>query len=301
MLISGTNFVTGEAAGKVRTRAPLSASRDVLEEISPNGIEPNSSDADSEVPFPFSGISATLPLMKLEIVLLATTFLVLPLHGQLDRTERKSLLNTDPEVVYLEETLGQPLKLHVIKEAPVFSDREGNNRLGVLRSDQDVTVEAITDKIYRVRGKGARYGIAGWVAPWAFSSKDPDFVENLKDLYKRQIQVQKLVAAHDVAVGMTLGEVSLSRGKPTKTSVRKEAAGQSGRWEYIDFEDVRNYVTEIDRSTGQAYRRLVSVTRVEKGKTAVEFKDDVVTAVEESANNRGGDTRIIVPPLVFRW
>ena len=45
----------------------------------------------------------------------------------------------------------------------------------------------------------------------------------------------------------------------------------------------------------------MSVTRVEKGKTAVEFADDVVTAVEESENSQGGEARIIVPPLVFHW
>ena len=65
--------------------------------------------------------------------------------------------------------------------------------------------------------------------------------------------------------------------------------------------DFENYATEIDRTTGQTYRRLVSVTRVEKGKTGVEFENDVVTAVEESEDRQGGNVRIIVPPLFFRW
>jgi hypothetical protein len=64
---------------------------------------------------------------------------------------------------------------------------------------------------------------------------------------------------------------------------------------------VKNYATEIDRSTGIAYRRLVSVTRVETGKTRVEFKNDAVTAIEESEDNQGSNVRIIVPPLVFGW
>ena len=100
---------------------------------------------------------------------------------------------------------------------------------------------------------------------------------------------------------MTLDEVTLSRGKPTKTSLRKTATGQSGRWDFIEYEDIKNYATEIDRTTGQTYRRLVSVTRVEKGKTGVEFENDVVTAVEESEDHQGGNVRIIVPPVFFRW
>jgi hypothetical protein len=65
------------------------------------------------------------------------------------------------------------------------------------------------------------------VAPWAFSSKDPQFVFHLKELYERQIQVQETDRQDkQIAVGMTLDEVSLSRGKPTKTSLRKTEKGQ---------------------------------------------------------------------------
>jgi hypothetical protein len=239
--------------------------------------------------------------MRLEILALSTVFALLTMPSQAQRDERRSLLESDPAVVYLSQTLPKPIKLKVIKEAPVYSDKEGNNRLGFLKADQTVQLEAITDKAYRVRGKGTHDGIAGWVAPWAFSSTDPDFVENLKSLYTRQIQVQQLIADQRIAVGMTLDEVNLSRGKPTKTSIRRTADGQSGSWEYIEYDDVNNYVTEIDRSTGIAYRRLVSVTRVETGKTRVEFRNDAVTAIEESEDKQGGNVRIIVPPLVFGW
>ncbi len=239
--------------------------------------------------------------MKPAILAILAACWVLPLQAQTKRPERKSLLDSDPSVVYLDQTLKRPINLKVIKEAPVFSDKEGNNRLGTLKADQSVRLEAITDRIYRVRGQGTRDGIAGWVAPWAFTSTDPDFVANLKLLYTRQIQVQGLIAAKKIAVGMTLDEVALSQGKPTKTSSRKTATGQSGRWEFIQYEDVQNFVTEIDRTTGQAYRRLVSVTRVEKSKTAVDFENDVVTAIEESEDHQGGNVQIIVPPLIFHW
>ncbi len=238
--------------------------------------------------------------MKLEIFALLTALFMMPLSGQIQRQERRSLLDSDPNVVYLDRTITKPIELKVIKEAPVFSDREGRQRLGTLRADQTVRLEAITDKIYRVRGQGLRHGISGWVAPWAFSSTDPDFVANLKLLYERQIQVQSLIAANQVAVGMTLEEVALSRGRPTKTSLRKTATGQSGTWEFIDFEDVKNYTTVID-SRGNAYRQLASITRVERGKTVVEFENDIVSAVVESEDRGAGNVKIIVPPLIFRW
>ena len=239
--------------------------------------------------------------MKPEMFALVAALLVTPLAAEPKHTERKSLLDSDPDVVYLEQTLKKPIDLKVLKEAPVFSDKEGQHRLGTLKAEQIVRLEAITDKIYRVRGQGTRDGISGWVAPWAFSSPDPDFVANFKLLYERQIQVQKLIAAKEAAVGMTLDEIALAKGKPTKTSVRKTGTGQSGRWEFIDYEEIKHYTTTIDPQTGAAYRRLAFVTQEEKSKTAVEFENDIVTAVEESEDHKGGNVHIIVPPLLFRW
>ncbi|MCX8495740.1 MAG: hypothetical protein ORN51_06105 [Akkermansiaceae bacterium] len=239
--------------------------------------------------------------MQLGHFAIIAAVLVVPLRGEIKRVERKSLLDSDPTVVYLDQTLKKSIDLQVVKDAPVFSDKEGKQRLGILKGNQTVRLEAITDKIYRVRGQGTRDGIAGWAAPWAFSSTDPEFVAHLKSLYDRQIQIQNLIAKNQVAIGMTLEEVTLSKGKPTKTTTRKTATGESGRWDFIEYEDVKNYVTEVDRATGNTYRRLVSVTRVEKSKSFVEFENDVVTALEESEDHQAAKSRIVVPPLIFQW
>lgn len=238
--------------------------------------------------------------MKLAIPLLMLA-LVIPSTAEIKRQERRSLLDSEPDVVYLERSLGKPLELKVIKEAAVFSDKEGKHRLGTLKADQTVNLEAVTDKIYRVRGQGTHGGIAGWVAPWAFASKDPQFVVHLKEFYDRQIQVQELINAKQVAVGMKLEEVSQARGKPTKTTVRKTEKGESGKWEYIDYDQVKHYITRVDSATGQVYRQLSHIEQVEKGRTSVEFGDGIVTAVEESEDRQGGNVRIVVPPLVFGW
>ena len=247
---------------------------------------------------PFFRNPAIFHRMKLGMPLLISVVLILPLSAQVART---SLLDSDPEVVYLDRTLEKPIDLKVIKEAPVYSDKEGKHRLGFLKADQTVRLEAITDKVYRIRSKSLRDGIAGWVAPWAFSSNDPEFVAHFKELYERQIQVQALIAAKQLAVGMTLDEVAQSRGKATQTSVRKTGKGQTGRWEYIDYEEVKNYITRVNPANGAVYRQLASVTREEKGRTSVEFENGIVTAVEESENRQGGNVRIVVPPVVFGW
>lgn len=239
--------------------------------------------------------------MKSGWSVVAAFLLCMPALGEVKKPERKSLLDSEPDVVYLAQAVEKPVKLTVIKEAPVFSDKSGKHRLGTLKADQIVELEAITDKIYRVRGQGTRDGIAGWVAPWAFTSKDPQFVFHLKELYDRQIQVQALIAAKQVAVGMTLSEVTRSRGKPTKTTVRKTEKGQSGSWDFVEYEEVKHYITRLDPVTGAAYRQFSHVTQTEKSRLSVEFEDDVVTAIEESEDKKEGNVRIVVPPVIFGW
>lgn len=230
-----------------------------------------------------------------------TLVLVLPLAAQVKRGERKSLLDNDPRVVYLTDMPDKQIELTIIKEAPVFSDADGKNKLGTIMANQKVKIEAITDKAYKVRGKGARDGIAGWVGPWAFASKDPQFVENLKKFYARQLEVNKVIAEQDVAMGMTTDEVALSLGQPTKSSLRQTPEGQSGKWEFIDYEEQKNYNMVQNPVTGQVFRQLVSVTQVEKGKRVVEFTNGVVSAIEDSKSRNNENIRIIVPPLVFGW
>ena len=57
----------------------------------------------------------------------------------------------------------------------------------------------------------------------------------------------------------------------------------------------------FDPATGAIYRQLSHVTQEEKSKTAVEFENGLVTAITESEDRKGGNVRIIVPPLIFGW
>ena len=231
---------------------------------------------------------------------LAIACLVLPLAADI-RPARKSLLESDPNVVYLDQTLKQPIELKVIKDAPVFSDKEGKTRLGTLVAGQSVRLEAMTEKVYRVRGQGTREGIVGWVSPGVFAINDPEFVTRLKQLYQRQIQVRKLLDARKIAIGMTLEEVSQVLGKPTKTTVRNTGKGQSGLWEFVEYVEIKHYVTRVDPVTHETYRQLSYVTKEEKNRTNVEFEDHTVTAIEHSEDKKGGNASVIVPPMIVGW
>lgn len=242
-----------------------------------------------------------LDILEQMKILLSLILLMIPVMAQSKRSERKSLLDNDPRVVYLTDMPDKQIELMIVKEAPVFSDPDGKQRLGSIVANQKVKLEAITDKAYKVRGQGKRHGIAGWVGPWAFESKDPNFVANLKSFYQRQLAVNELIAQKEVAMGMTMAEVEQSIGAPTKSTVRQTAQGQSGTWEFIDYQDERQYTNEVDPRTGQVFRRLVAITQVEKSKRVVEFTNGIVSSIEDAKNRRRDQVRIVVPPVVFGW
>jgi hypothetical protein len=238
--------------------------------------------------------------MKTAISVIFSLALSLTSHAQTKKVN-DSLFESEPGVVYLNQVFDKPLKLNVIEQAQVFSDKEGKHRLGFLKADQVVELEGMTEKAYRVRGQGTKDGIAGWVSPKAFSHTDPEFVEKLKKIFERQKSVNEIIKAKGLAIGMTTKEVELSRGKPTKTTVRITPTGETGAWEYINYEETKHYITKVDPVTGQAFRQYSHTTREEIGKTTVEFKDGAVSALEEMEEKGGGNVKIVVPPVVFGW
>lgn len=215
-----------------------------------------------------------------------------------------SLLDSDPEVVYVREFTDDKIELLVAKEGPVYSSKKGKfggTWLGQLQKDTKVELVGFNESAYQIRGTSNRGGVSGWVSPKILASKDKDFIENFKKVYDRQIQVRALIANKEVAIGMTMDEVNEALGRPTKTKVRQSAKGQSGHWEYVEYEEVPHYDTVIDPITKRAYRQLSHVTQEEKSKLVVEFENDVVTAIEESESRNGGRVKIVVPPVYFLW
>ena len=215
---------------------------------------------------------------------------------------RKSLLDTDPDVIYLNQHLDRTIHLMVAKPAEAFSTKNGGRKLGTFPVNTKVELLAIGGgNAYRVKGKAKHSVVSGWVSPKLLASKDKDFIANLKQLYERQMIVKELIASHDVAIGMTLDEVKKSLGKPTKTEVKQTRKGESGQWDYIIAIEEKHYRTIVDSRTGQRYRQLSHVTTEEKERTTIEFENSVITAVTRKKNNGPGKVRIIPVPVTFGW
>ena len=215
---------------------------------------------------------------------------------------RKSLLNNDPDVIYINDHLDRTIHLLVAQPAAVYSTKNGGRKLGTFPANTKVELLAIGgEKAYRVKGKAKHSVVSGWVSPTMLTSKDKNFITNLKLLYERQMTVKELIANQDVAIGMTLDEVSASLGEPTKTEVKQTRKGTSGQWEYIIAEEMKHYRTVIDPHNGRAYRQLSHITTEEKEKTSVEFEDDIVTSVTRKTNKGPGKVRIIPVPIIWGW
>lgn len=237
-------------------------------------------------------------LVHLPLLLLLAVALVAPASA----APRKSLLDTDPDVVYIKEHLDRTIHLMVAKSAPIYANKNGGRKLGTFPANTKVELLAIGgENAYRVKGKAKHSTVSGWVSPKLLASKDKNFIANLKQLYERQITVKELVDNQDVAIGMTLDEVEQSLGEPTKTEVKQTRKGASGKWEYIITEEEKHYQTVIDPRTRRTYRQVTHITTEERERTTVEFENDVVTSVTRKRDNGPGKVRIIPVPIVWGW
>ena len=221
-------------------------------------------------------------------------FLALPVSAFLD----------DPEegVVYVEEFALKGITLKVEKPGWVYSTNKGGRKRGALMTGTEVELVSFTEKAYFVRGKRENgLGVSGWVTPAAFSSKDPEFVAKLKQVHTRQIAVRELIAKKEIAMGMTPEEASKVLGRPTKTTVRRNATGQTKVWEFVDYETVNHYQSVRDPYTGAIFRQLTHTTKEIKSKTVVEFENGYITSTEETENQRGTGPKIVTCPIIFSW
>jgi hypothetical protein len=212
---------------------------------------------------------------------------------------KESKLTREVGALYLEDFLDKPLTLKVRKAAKTYSSLKGEFYLGTLRPDQEVTVLAISDRAYRVRGKAQQGDVAGWAGMSFFTKLEPEFIANLELAAKRHKQVKELIANKQVALGMTADEVSTALGKPTKRASKVDENGKIDTLEYITYDRVpqTRYVRGL---YGQPIRQTYYV-KVEIGRITVELTSGIVASVTESENNgRGNKGAIkIIPAPVF--
>lgn len=211
---------------------------------------------------------------------------------------RSSLQTLEPGTFAVEGMTPKPIALKVQIEAPVYPTSKFQGALGSFAPGTVVTLLAMSDTGYRVRGRARHGDVAGWVHMAEVRSAIPDLNANLKKLYERTKLVDELIQHKQVALGMTSQEVHASMGKPSRKSSKITAAGKEERLEYSIYEQVPQ--TSTGRNAfGQIVQTVIYI-RVEVGTLSLSFKDNVVAEIEETKGNPlgGGGARSVPPPVV---
>ena len=141
-------------------------------------------------------------------------------------------------------------------------------------------------------------------------------------LEERRREVDALIARNEVAIGMTLDEVTRSLGKPQKRSSRVSRDGSTQVFEYIRYKlipqtvyspayvesitgvrpDPRARLETVVVRGGYGYNASTVYVKVPVGTINVSFADGIVESIEESEGTLvGANASIVVPPINLVW
>ncbi len=241
-------------------------------------------------------LALTLPLIASE----AESQLRRPGIVTVERENReKSELVQEEGAVYLEGMVEEEVPVRVTTAAPAYVNLKGERWLGNLLPNQNAVLLAVSDKAYRVRARAKQGQVAGWVSKAAITGLPEGFEENLRQYHERFVIVAELIRNKQIALGMTVAEVTESIGPPDKRNSTVTQAGRTDSLEYISYQRVPQTAMTVN-ALGQA----VPITRyveVESGRVTVEFANDVVTSISESEGLNFANARLdlTVPPVVF--
>ena len=239
--------------------------------------------------------------MQTSVFILVTLALAASSLGLSAQTARRptSRLAVEPGTIHVEDILPKPVFMKVVQDSPIFVRSKMGRAVGSMAPGTIVKLVGLSDTAFRVRGKARHGDTSGWLPAAAVAHPDPNLVANVRKLHERQVKVKELIAAHQIALGMTGDEVAASMGKPTRKSSKLSAGGKEEKLEYVIYERVPQYNTSID-AFGRAFQ-TVTYIKVETGSLAVNLKDNVVESIEETKGNPlgGGGVKIIPGPMVF--
>jgi len=208
----------------------------------------------------------------------------------------------EPGAIYLSDFAAKPMKLKVLEPAPAYFDLMTGRYAGTLRAPQTVEVQAISDKMIRVRGNAQQGQILGWVDPKYLQPIPKGVLEALKKSDERRRIVAALIAKNEVALGMTPDEVQLSIGKPQKKTTRasKDKALEQV-FEYVKYQ----LIPQTTNAIGPGGIVTVATTYIKTpvGTITVTFKDGIAEAIDQSEGTvlSGNETTIVAPPILVYW
>ncbi len=203
----------------------------------------------------------------------------------------------EPDAIYLADFDAPPMRLKVLKPAPAYFDFQGTRYVGTLRFPQTVEIQAVSDQAYRVRGNAQQGQVLGWVAPRYLETIPTETLTALREAEERRISVAALIAANDVAIGMTTDEVAESLGQPQKRSRRTTGDELFETWEYVEYQLIPQRTNVI----GPRGVVTISTTYIKTpvGRLTVGFTEGIVDSLDQSEGTilEGNTTTIIAPPI----
>lgn len=208
----------------------------------------------------------------------------------------------EPGAIYLSDFDEKPLKLRVLNPAPVYFDFAGTRYVGTLRVPQIVTVQAVSDRAYRVQGKAQQGPVLGWVDPKNLQPIPADTLAALKQAEERRVVVEDLLARNQVAIGLTSDEVEASIGRPQKRTTKstKDQATEE-IWEYVKYATIPQNTTFA--GPRGAVGTATTYVKTPIGRLTITFKDGVVESLDQSEGTvlTGNETTVVAPPIIVYW
>lgn len=210
--------------------------------------------------------------------------------------------------------------------AACFFEANMQRYAGTLRFPQSVQLDAVSaEGNFRIRGSAKQGGVAAWIEPQFLANVPGDLVDNLRKAEDRRRQVEELIANNEVAIGMTLDEVTRSLGKPQKKSSRVGRDGSTQVFEYIKYDiipqtaytpayresivgfrpDPRDPMQQPRRvvvSGSYGYDASTIYLKVPVGTVKVSFINGLVESIEQSEGTlAGSNATLVVPPINVGW
>ena len=229
----------------------------------------------------------------------------------------------EPGAIYLSDFHQKLPRFRLVAPAPCYFEASMQRYAGTLRFPQAVQLDAISaGGMLRVRGNAQQGGVAAWIEPQHVMGLPENYLEIATRAEQRRREVEELIAREEVAIGMSLDEVTRSLGKPQKRSSKAGREGSTQTYEYVKYKLIPQtvYTPSYERSltgsrpdpraklervvvrSGYGYDASTVYLKVPVGTTTVGFVNGLVETVEESEGTlTGANASIVVPPIDLVW
>lgn len=225
--------------------------------------------------------------------------------------------------IYLSDFHEKLPRFRLLAAAPCYFDSSMKRYAGTLRFPQVVQLDAISEEgMLRVLGNAKQGGVAAWIEPQCLEGLPENYLGLATRAEQRRRQVEDLIARKEVAIGMSLDEVTRSLGKPQKRSSKTGPDGSTQTYEYIRYKLIPQTVytpayaqslTGYRPEPGQkletvvvrgsyGYNASTLYVKVPVGMVTVGFVNGLVETLEESEGTlEGAGASIVVPPINLVW